>query len=367
MHTPTTHFGVIAILSFFASTTAAKYVPKDTYITPNTTADSTSTFFDKFDFFTDTDPTKGFVQYQSMDSSISAHLIGTLPSNAIYMGVDSTNKTTSGRQSVRIESKASYNKGLLIADIPHMPSSTCGSWPAFWMLGPQWPEGGEIDILENVNDAETNAVTLHTGAGCAVDGLKSPRSGSGSMASRAHQHRRDGAAADGFLGDMETPNCDVKAVDQPPNKGCSIAAPEEGLASYGTRFNTNGGGIYATEITSEHISVWFIPYSSSSTNASTSPDTATIFTTPDPKKWGKPLARFAGKGCDFDAKFRDMKIIFDTTFCGEWAGRVWESGGCAKKTGVATCEKFVGENPEAFKESWWGVSGLVWFEDDGEQ
>jgi hypothetical protein len=23
----------------------------------------------------------------------------------------------------------------------------CGTWPAFWMFGPDWPNGGEIDTL----------------------------------------------------------------------------------------------------------------------------------------------------------------------------------------------------------------------------
>ena len=34
-----------------------------------------------------------------------------------------------GRPSVRIESKESYNHGLVIGDFAHMPGSVCGSWP----------------------------------------------------------------------------------------------------------------------------------------------------------------------------------------------------------------------------------------------
>ncbi|MHA6758880.1 ricin-type beta-trefoil lectin domain protein [Streptacidiphilus sp. PAMC 29251] len=44
------------------------------------------------------------------------------------------------------------------------PSSGLGYWPAFWMLGPgQWPENGEIDIMEDVNARSQVAGTIHCG------------------------------------------------------------------------------------------------------------------------------------------------------------------------------------------------------------
>jgi hypothetical protein len=44
------------------------------------------------------------------------------------------------------------------------PSSGLGYWPAFWMLGPgQWPENGEIDILEDVNALSDHSGTIHCG------------------------------------------------------------------------------------------------------------------------------------------------------------------------------------------------------------
>jgi Ricin-type beta-trefoil lectin domain/Glycosyl hydrolases family 16 len=44
------------------------------------------------------------------------------------------------------------------------PSGGLGYWPAFWMLGPgQWPENGEIDIMEDVNSLSELAGTIHCG------------------------------------------------------------------------------------------------------------------------------------------------------------------------------------------------------------
>jgi hypothetical protein len=44
------------------------------------------------------------------------------------------------------------------------PGSGLGYWPAFWMLGPgQWPENGEIDILEDVNALSQHSGTFHCG------------------------------------------------------------------------------------------------------------------------------------------------------------------------------------------------------------
>jgi hypothetical protein len=66
---------------------------------------------------------------------------GILLQNAdnIVLGVDHTNVTPNGRASVRFQSNKLYSSGLIIADLAHMPGSACGSWPAFWTLGSDWP------------------------------------------------------------------------------------------------------------------------------------------------------------------------------------------------------------------------------------
>jgi hypothetical protein len=66
---------------------------------------------------------------------------------------------------------------------------------------------------------------------------------------------------------------------------------------------------------------------------------------PDPTNWGEPQADF--QGCDIDAHFRNHQIIFDTTFCGDWAASAWAADPvCGKK--ATTCNEFVAQNPEAF-------------------
>ncbi|OBT59795.1 hypothetical protein VE03_10744, partial [Pseudogymnoascus sp. 23342-1-I1] len=55
--------------------------------------------------------------------------------------------------------------------IIHPPASAFPSsgHKAFWLFGPDWPNSGEIDIIEGVNNQATNIVTLHTAAGCAIN------------------------------------------------------------------------------------------------------------------------------------------------------------------------------------------------------
>ncbi|KAH7095121.1 concanavalin A-like lectin/glucanase domain-containing protein [Paraphoma chrysanthemicola] len=319
-------------------------------------------FFDNFDFFSGPDPTRGFVQYHNASSAIEQGLVGYLEdTKSVFMGVDYTNKDPKGRASVRLESKKNFNHGLLVADIRHMPPSQCGLWLACWLLGAEsWPAGGEVDLVEGVNDYEHNAVTLHTSNGCVVDNVTSLIPGS--------------AQADDFdapfTGTLTTADCDVAAANQDKNVGCSIKAPsslsqvqigrgssqdQTSLPSYGTEFNKAGGGIYAMEWTTTSISVWFFPRTSPLYTSTANS------TTPDPKQWGTPLAHFAGSGCDLAARFRDLRIIFNTAFCGEWAGKEWDRS-CAEKTGVDTCDAYVRDHPEVFKEAYWEVSGLKWFQ-----
>lgn len=191
------------------------------------------------------------------------------------------------------------------------------------MFGPNWPHQGEIDILEGVHEQDANALTLHTSTGCAVGGDTSL-----------------------FSGSVETQNCDVKAQGQADNAGCSIKSKDN--KSYGAGLNDNGGGVYATEWTSDAISIWFFPRDSVPKDATGD--------NPDPSSWGTPAAKWVKDSCDIDGIFKDLSIIFDTTFCGDWAGNTWSSSSCASK--APTCNDYVRDNPDAFKNAFWSVNAL---------
>jgi Glycosyl hydrolases family 16 len=70
----------------------------------------------------------------------------SIANNSAFIGVDTAGiypKGGPGRPSVRISSNRNYTHGLFITDLAHMPFG-CGTWPAFWTLGPSWPNNGEI-------------------------------------------------------------------------------------------------------------------------------------------------------------------------------------------------------------------------------
>lgn len=154
-----------------------------------------------------------------MDSSTASELNLTYASSSrAVLRVDtSTSNQTSGRRSVRVTSKETYENGLFIFDIVHTPYG-CATWPALWLTDPNnWPEHGEIDVLESNNKGtHGNAMTLHTTSGCKMN-VKRKETGSPTYT-----------------------NCLNTAND---NAGCGVTG---GKATYGQAFNENGGGVSTT-------------------------------------------------------------------------------------------------------------------------
>jgi hypothetical protein len=244
-----------------------------------------------------------------------------------------------------------------------MPSSACGSWPAFWTVGDSWPTNGEIDIIEGVNSQKSNSMALHTNPGCSINDVGNAPpgipNGPGGMPGRPGGPQ--GGPPNGppfgdlpgnidparrrFSGSLKTPNCDVHAPGQGTNVGCAIASADD--TTYGDGFNAAGGGVYATEWTAEAISIYHFSRANIPADINAG--------TPDPTTWGVPLAVFTG--CDFTRHVNNQTIVFDVTFCGDWAGNVWNTDAtCAPK--AATCQDYVANNPGAFANSFWEINSL---------
>ncbi len=215
----------------------------------------------------DDDPTHGYVNYVDYNTAVTDGLYRTFDDDrTIYLGVDYTNNAIGrGRNSLRLESKAVYNHGLFIIDLQHMPGGQCAVWPALWFLGPDWPSHGEFDIIENINTATFNQMSLKTNQTCFLE-------------------------AQEMDGELLTRDCNVNTGGV---SGCAIDSGTVSSA-YGQGFNERGGGVYATEWTSDAVSVWYFAESNVPTDIG--------YETPDPSSWGPPLAKFV-TSCTLDEHF----------------------------------------------------------------
>lgn len=108
-------------------------------------------------------------------------------------------------------------------------------WSSFWSHAREWPSGGEIDIMEGVNLQTVNQVALHTVTGCYASSTETSTAANGLLAST---------------------NCDHSVN---ANQGCTFTDTRN--VSYGAALAENGGGIFAAELSSDAISVWFFPVS----------------------------------------------------------------------------------------------------------
>jgi len=293
---------------------------------------SGSNFFDGWDFYTGSDPTNGIVDFINQNTAHSAGLLEVNSAGNAVMRVETTPNVSGNRKSIRIATQTGFNGGLVIMDAVHMPTG-CGVWPAFWTDGPNWPNGGEIDIVEGVNDYTNNQATVHTNTGCNL------------ASSNATSLSMSGSVIGGT---------DCSALNT-GNQGCGIRAGTG--KSFGPGFNSNGGGVYAMKWDTTGIAVYFFPRGSIPADITAE--------TPLPDSWGQAQARWPAVACDPFKFFNNHHAIFDTTLCGDWAAGVWTAAGipgqeqsCAQRTGVSTCAAFVRANGASMQEAYWEVTSV---------
>lgn len=276
-------------------------------------------FFDGWDFFNYPDPTHGLVNYQSASDAASKGLAYVNKRGNAILKVDTKANLAlnQNRDSVRITSKQPFKKGqLLILDALHMPTG-CATWPAFWTVGNSrnWPNGGEIDIVEGVNKNTRNTMVLHTTPGCYT---ALPMKGKAKVLDA---------------------DCDVGT----DNIGCGNLDPH--TSSFGPGFNKVQGGVFATLWDDAGITIFFWPRDRIPADI--------IAGKPKPSNWGYPRAQWAESGCDTDKYFDDQTVVINTTICGDWCGSpsVYAtqcSGTCAQRV-------MRGSN---FSQAYWEIASV---------
>ncbi|KAE9546437.1 hypothetical protein FO519_010351, partial [Halicephalobus sp. NKZ332] len=189
----------------------------------------------------------------------------------------------SGMNSVRISSKNTYNHGLFILDLDHMPDSQYSTRPSFWTFDPNCS-----------NNAKNNIIT---------DILNYVRNNCHEASNVQNYNVYD------QLNHMLWSNCGSKSLGQLKNSGYGNI-PD--IQAFIGRFNAAGGGVYAMEWTSTFLRAWLFTRSNIPSDIKNGH--------PDPSTWGTPIANLSPY--NFDRYFRNVSIFFDTTLYNNWAGSV---------------------------------------------
>ncbi|THU86187.1 putative glycoside hydrolase family 16 protein, partial [Dendrothele bispora CBS 962.96] len=283
-------------------------------------------FFKGWNFYSDPDPTHGFVKYEAQSAAMDQKLAVIDESGVVTLSVDAKTKPPEGvqafnRSAVRITTKKRYNGGLFIANFSMMPVG-CSTWPAYWMTeGTHWPDTGELDILEGVNGSPPNKITAHTGAGCSLQ-----------------------VNADAISG---TPPASMpQTCENQPGCGVGDTTP----SSFGPEFNQAGGGILVHRWTSTKIEVWHFKQGDAPQDIANGK--------PNPDSWGKPQFLLGGDQCVIKDLFVDNSLIINTSLCGDWAGGAWEQSSCNKKADGTprTCQEAVADPTLTFSDAKWKIN-----------
>jgi beta-glucanase (GH16 family) len=124
-------------------------------------------FLDAYDFYDGAD-SLGSAGYNTYVSQKRAQQVGIVNITNDYVYMSSAPTTKGPRESIRLEGKKRYNRGLFLLDLEHMPAGP-GVWPAWWLTDEDaWPNHGEIDIVEGINNQTLAKTALHTSAQCSM-------------------------------------------------------------------------------------------------------------------------------------------------------------------------------------------------------
>jgi len=287
------------------------------------------------------------------------------------------------RDSIRLEGKTRFDHGLIVLDVAKMPSG-CGVWPAFWSTDEtNWPNHGEIDILEPINNQNVAKTALHTSADCDMYAHVPRWNWTGHWDSATGIPDTYTGALN-FNDKLESDNCWTQTPHQWANQGCVAISDKND--TIGLEMNNDGGGIYVLEWdpVNGYIKAWVFPKSegipknlqqslAASSMSSSSDDNSKIIR-PDPSSWPTPYAYFAigdKSGCSAD-HFQNHRLVINLAFCGAVAGNRFQKDCPAlyekynvHNDSVATCNAYI-DSDEAQEilnnEAYWKIKGVYLYQ-----
>ncbi|KAF8314528.1 hypothetical protein DL93DRAFT_2167312 [Clavulina sp. PMI_390] len=303
-----------------------------------------------WNYSTAVDRNYGNAQFMDQSVATSQKLVYTTESNTVIVKVDNTTTGSPldpnyGRASVYLQSYETLGVGsLILFDAVHVPYG-CSVWPAFFTLGPgSWPMGGEIDIFENVgvyrkvvaleftdyqafiskvNLATLNQYSLHTyPAGCTL--------GSGTES-----------------GKIVSTDCYNNTNG---NQGCIVQETKPN--SFGSSFNSNGGGGYAALLDNTGIKIWWFPRASLPSDWTSN--------SPNPASWSSPSAFYPSSSCDLNKFFGPQQMILEIDICGAFAG----DNGDFKDTCSGSCLDLV-RTPTNYDQAYFEINFIKTFTASG--
>lgn len=285
-----------------ATLLAASPVPAQAAAYDLVTSYSGTSFFNGWDFYGHYDNlTNGDTNFVNQSASAPLAYVNDAGNAIIKVSTEEVlypNK----RDSVRIQTSEAYDIGSVwIYDLLHVPSG-CSVWGAAWSQAAVWPQGGEIDTWEAVNQMEYNQMALHTTSGCEA---------------------QNSSSSVEYSAQLQYANCDKDANS---NSGCNALDTQK--TSAGQALASAGGGVWATEYASTGIKIWHFERSGVPNDISSNASSI------DPTAWGTPTFFVPDSSCNIEQHFAAQHLVIDITLCGDWAGNnaTLEATGCALTT-----------------------------------
>lgn len=288
-------------------------------------------FFDGWEFYGSYDNlTNGDAIWVNKSVATSDHLAYVDSNGKAILKVDNTTNVIYNykRNSVRITTTNSFPVGsVFLLDALHLPYG-CSVWPAFWTMGPNWPIGGEIDIVETVNLMTQNQMAVHAASGC----------------TKANNSQQTGT--------NNSPNCTA-------GPGCTVL--ETNTKSVGAAFAGAQGGVWATQFDVSGIYIWFWNRASLPSNLQNPGSTI------DTSGWGTPSAAYPSSTCNITNYFTPQKLVLDITLCGDWAGvpSVYNATCSGGTTGVCYTDNVIGAGSPHYDNAYFQINYVRVYTVDG--